>query len=41
MAKTLSKPRGKAARGYGNEVLYKMCEEKPKHTDPRIVGDKI
>ena len=27
--------------GYGNEVLYRMCEEQPLHTVTNIIRDKI
>lgn len=27
--------------GYGNEVLYKMCADKPKHTDVDVIHGKL
>ena len=41
MAKKTVKPRGKDAGGYGNEILYRMCEEQPKHKSINIISSKI
>src|SRR6266576_2399763 len=27
--------------GYGNEVLYRMCAERPEHTDIDVIASKI
>jgi hypothetical protein len=41
MKNNASKPRGKYDGGYGNEILYRMCERKPKHEDINIISSKV
>jgi hypothetical protein len=31
----------KDAGGYGNQILYRMCQEQPLHTDTDVISGKI
>jgi hypothetical protein len=41
MANNTSKPRRENAGGYGNKILYRMCEEQPKHKSINIISSKL
>lgn len=41
MANNTPKPPGKNSGGYGNEILYRMCQEQPKHKSINIISSKI
>jgi hypothetical protein len=41
MARTASKRFRETAGGYGNQILYRMCADQPKHDDVEIISSKI